>query len=163
MLDTLRQISNLNIIKRLSMIILLCVGILENDLRRGNMGIKKIEHTALIVKNLEESIEFYEKVLNFQLRTTANTGIRKLAFLFIKDHPEAEIELIEELTDKESPYINGVIDHIAFAVDNIEETIKDLKEKDVPLLSEQPNLTAAGKKTIMFKGINGELLQLIES
>ncbi len=126
------------------------------------MGIQKIEHTAIIVKNLEESIEFYENVLNFQLRTTGNTGKRKLAFLFVKDHPEVEIELIEELTDKESPSINGVVDHIAFAVEDIEETIKDLQEKGVPFLDEKPSLTAFGKKNIMFKGINGERLQLIE-
>nr|WP_106779679.1 VOC family protein [Lysinibacillus timonensis] len=126
------------------------------------MGIKKIEHTALIVKNLEESIEFYEQLLNFQLRTTGNTGNRKLAFLNIKDHPEVEIELIEELTETESPYINGVIDHIAFAVEDMEETIKDLQSKGVSFLTEKPSLTAFGKKNILFKGLNGELLQLIE-
>lgn len=126
------------------------------------MGIKRIGHTAVIVKNLEESIKFYENVLNLQLRTTANTGKRKLAFLSLKDHQEVEVELIEELTDKESPYSNGVIDHIAFLVEDIEETIKQFQDNDVTFLDEKPSLTAFGKKTIMFKGINGELLQLIE-
>lgn len=126
------------------------------------MGFKRIGHTAIIVKNLEESIEFYENVLHLQLMTTTNTGKRKLAFLSFKGHPDVEIELIEELTEKESPYINGVIDHIAFIVEDIEETMKELQEKDVPFLDEKPSLTAFGKKTILFKGINGELLQLIE-
>ncbi|KGR78318.1 VOC family protein [Ureibacillus manganicus] len=126
------------------------------------MGIKKIEHTAIIVKNLEESIEFYVNLLNFQLRTTANTGKRKIAFLSIIGHPEVEIELIEELEEKESPYVNGVIDHIAFAVEDIEEMINELQDKGVPFLNDKPSLTAFGKKTIMCKGINGELLQFIE-
>ncbi|KGR89834.1 hypothetical protein CD30_15140 [Ureibacillus massiliensis 4400831 = CIP 108448 = CCUG 49529] len=126
------------------------------------MGIKKIEHTAIIAKNLEESIEFYENVLNFQLRTTANIGHRKIAFLFVKDHPEVEIELIEELDDVDEPYSNGVIEHLAFAVEDIEETISDLKSNGVQFLTEAPSLTAFGKKNILCKGINRELLQLIE-
>lgn len=126
------------------------------------MGIKKMVHTAIIVNNLEESIAFYENVLNFQLRKTGNTGKRKLAFLSIKDQPEVEIELIEELLEKNHPYTNGVIDHIAFAVENLEETMENLKQIGVEFLTEKPSLTALGKQTIMFKGINGELLQLIE-
>ena len=126
------------------------------------MVIKRIEHTAIIVRNLEEAIAFYEEKLNFELRTTGNTGTRKIAFIFVKGNPGSEIELIEELTDIEAPEKNGVIDHLAFAVDNIVEAIKELKSKQVQFLSDEPRSTATGGKMIFFKGLNDELLQLIE-
>ena len=126
------------------------------------MVIKKIEHTAIIVRNLEEAISFYEDKLNFELRTTGNTGTRKIAFIFVKGNPGSEIELIEELTEIPAPEHNGIIDHLAFAVDNIDEAIKELKSKQVQFLSDKPRPTATGGKMIFFKGLNDELLQLIE-
>lgn len=126
------------------------------------MVIKKIEHTALIVRNLEEAITYYEDILNFELRMTGNTGTRKIAFIHVKGNPESEIELIEELTEVASPELKGVFDHLAFAVDNMDETIKDLKSKGVQFLSEEPHATSTGSKMIFFKGLNDELLQLIE-
>ncbi|MFP3919408.1 VOC family protein [Lysinibacillus telephonicus] len=126
------------------------------------MVIKKIEHTAIIVKNLEESIEFYEKFLNFKVRTTVNTDKRKLGFLYVQNQPNVEIELIEELTDIKNPATNGVVDHLAFAVDNLEKTIEELESKGIEF-PEPPRISAAsGDKTIFFNGLNGELLQLIE-
>lgn len=126
------------------------------------MAIKKIEHTAIIVENLDESIAFYEKILNFKVRTTVNTDKRKLGFLHVQNQPNVEIELIEELTDVKKPATNGVFDHLAFAVDNLEKTIEELEAKGIEF-PEPPRISAAsGDKTIFFKGINGELLQLIE-
>ena len=126
------------------------------------MVIKRIEHTAFIVRNLEEAIAFYEDKLNFELRMTGNTGTRKIAFIFVKGNPGSEIELIEELTDIAAPEENGIIDHLAFAVDNIDEAIKELKSKRVQFLTDEPRATATGGKMIFFKGLNDELLQLIE-
>lgn len=126
------------------------------------MIIKKIEHTAIIVRSLVESIAFYENILNFELRTTGNTGTRKIAFLFVKGNPGVEIELIEELTEVAKPAINGVIDHLAFGVNQIDEAIKELKLKGVEFLTEAPRVNTIGSKTIFFKGLNDELLQLIE-
>jgi len=126
------------------------------------MFIKKIEHTAIIVRNLEEAIAFYEDKLNFELRMTGNTGTRKIAFIFVKGNPGVEIELIEELTDVAEPEGKGIFDHLAFSVDNLDEVIKELKSKGVQFLSEEPRATATGGKIIYFKGLNDELLQLIE-
>lgn len=126
------------------------------------MAIKKLEHTAIIVKNIEESIEFYKNILNFQLRTAVNIKNRKLAFLYVQDQPEVEIELIEELTDVNPPATNGVLDHLAFVVDNLDRTIEELQSKGIDF-PEAPRISAAsGDKTVFFRGINGELLQLIE-
>ncbi len=126
------------------------------------MAIKKLEHTAIIVKNMENSIKFYEEVLNFKLRTAVNTDKRKLAFLFVQDQPHVEIELIEELTEIENPATNGVLDHLAFVVDNLDDTIDEMQSKGIEF-PDPPRISAAsGDKTIFFKGINGELIQLIE-
>jgi len=123
--------------------------------------IKKIEHTAIIVKNLEESIKFYEDILNFKLRTAGSNDSRKMAFLYVEDNPQVEIELIEELTDV-GQLADGVVDHLAFAIENMAESMEELKAKGIEFLTEEPKLTIFGDKMILFRGINGELLQLIE-
>ncbi|MGE7665589.1 VOC family protein [Ureibacillus composti] len=123
--------------------------------------IKKIEHTAIIVKNLEESIKFYEDILNFKLRAAGSNESRKMAFLYVEDNPQVEIELIEELTDV-GQLADGVVDHLAFAIENMAESMEELKAKGIEFLTEEPKLTIFGDKMILFRGINGELLQLIE-
>ena len=123
--------------------------------------IKKIEHTAIIVKNLEESIKFYEDILNFKLRTAGSNDSRKMAFLYVEDNPQVEIELIEELTDV-GQLTDGIVDHLAFAIENMAESMEELKAKGIEFLTEEPKLTIFGDKMILFRGINGELLQLIE-
>ncbi|MFJ8237108.1 VOC family protein [Ureibacillus sp. NPDC094379] len=123
--------------------------------------IKKIEHTAIIVKNLEESIKFYEDILNLKLRAAGSNDTRKMAFLYVEDNPQVEIELIEELTNI-GQLTDGVVDHLAFAIENMTEAMEELKIKGIEFLTEEPKLTIFGDKMILFRGINGELLQLIE-
>jgi lactoylglutathione lyase len=45
--------------------------------------IQKIEHTAIIVKDMERSILFYTEMLGFKLRLGGNGTNLKMAFLYL--------------------------------------------------------------------------------
>jgi uncharacterized glyoxalase superfamily protein PhnB len=95
--------------------------------------------------HIDEAITFYEDTLNFELRMTGNSGTRKIAFIYVKGNPGLEIKLIEELTEVAKPELKGIFDHLAFTVDNLNETIKELKSKGVQFLSEEPRATATNR------------------
>lgn len=125
--------------------------------------LKKFEHVAIIVRDLQEAIEFYTEVLNFKLRMETTIGEeRKIAFLHLIHDTTFEIELIEELKNLPVVREDGHIDHLAFIVENLQEAIHTLKEKHVEFINEQPKNTAAGDLTIYFRGLNKEIIQLIE-
>ncbi len=56
------------------------------------------------------------------------------------------------------------IQHIALRVDNIEEALKELKEKGVRLIDEKPRRGAGGARIAFIhpKSTNGVLLELSE-
>lgn len=124
--------------------------------------IKKIEHTAIMVKNMEESIEFYTDVFGFTVRLRGKRGDRELAFLYKDGYPDTEIELICDQSPEEPFNENSIVNHLAFTVDDIEAAIEYLREKNVDLSPEAIRPTLEGGKMIMFYGPNREYLQLVE-
>lgn len=124
--------------------------------------IKKVEHIALIVKNMDESLKYYQDVFGFQLRTRGATKVRELAFLFHPNQPSFEIELIRDIEPTNEYSSKGIVNHLAFTVENIEECMDKLKQEGVVFLTETPNPSIDGGKTIFFYGPNEELLQLVQ-
>ena len=57
----------------------------------------------------------------------------------------------------------GVIDHSAFAVDDIEKEISRLKELGIPLNTEEPREAMEGMKIFYFSGPNGEQIELVKN
>ena len=90
----------------------------------------------------------------------------KVAFFPITD---SEIELLES-THPDGPvakYIdaNGEgVQHIAFRVDNIEQALKELKERGVRMIDEKPRSGAGGAKIAFIhpKETNGVLIEICE-
>jgi lactoylglutathione lyase len=125
--------------------------------------IKCIEHVAIIASDLDLSIEFYTSVLGFTLRKRGRKGERReIAFLYLNDNPMVEIELIQDLIHVDDYFNKGIVNHLAFGVKNIEESISFLKGSAVVFTTNEPTVSIDGSKTIFFHGPNGELLQLIE-
>ena len=102
------------------------------------MIVNKVDHVHLIVKNIEETLESYEKILGL---TPWSLGIKNLpgarqTMLTRKDG--ARIVLIEPNTEQNRFYKmfkergEGVYG-ISIFIENYEEEVKKLKEKGVPL------------------------------
>ena len=120
----------------------------------------KIEHVGIMVKNMEESLAFYQNILGLELRNREWLNDKvELAFLFFPEQPSAEVELVYG-----GPVENeGIVNHLAFRVENIESELLRLKEAGVKLVDEEPRTILNGTvKIAFFQGPNGEKLELVE-
>ena len=90
--------------------------------------IKQIDHLGIAVRNLDESIEYYEKTLGLHCHGREEVESQKVRTAFFETG-DVHIELLEPTAD-DSPIAkflekNGEgIHHIAFATDDIEGQLK---------------------------------------
>ncbi|ARK29424.1 methylmalonyl-CoA epimerase [Halalkalibacter krulwichiae] len=129
---------------------------------------KKIDHIGIAVHSIEEALYFYRDVLHMNLlgvEEVASQGV-KVAFLEIG---ESKIELLEPLNE-DSPVAQFIkkrgegIHHVALGVENIEQRIKDIKEKGIKMIHDQPVDGAAGAKVAFLhpRSAKGVLYELCE-
>ena len=107
-----------------------------------------IEHVGIAVANLDESIEYYQKVLGLECYAIEEVPDQKVRTAFFKVG-EVKIELLES-TDPEGP-IGKFIDkkgegihHLAFAMENVSKSLKHAADLGVRLIDEIPRKGAEG-------------------
>ncbi len=130
--------------------------------------IKKIDHVGIAVTNLEESLSFYESALGLKLEDIEEVSEQKVKVGFL-DIGGVHFELLEP-TSPESTVAKFIekrgegIHHIAVLVDNLEDTIKQMKDKEIKLIDETPRKGAGGSKMAFVhpKSTHGILLELYE-
>ncbi len=127
--------------------------------------IKKIDHVAIAVKNLEEGVKIW-KDFGFAIEyEVVDEQKVRVAMLQIG---ESRIELLEPTSD-DSPISKFLekrgegLHHIAVEVDNVQQTIDFLKEIGYRLIDEKPR-EGAGEKKIAFVHPKSAkvLLELVE-
>ncbi len=133
------------------------------------MSISHIEHIGIAVKDLEESIRFYEDKLGLKCYSIEEVEEQKVKTAFFMVG-QTKVELLES-TDPEGPIGKFIekkgegVHHIAFAVDNIEESLKDLTEKEVRLIDKSPRKGAEGLDIAFLhpKSTHGVLMELCQN
>jgi lactoylglutathione lyase len=124
--------------------------------------IRKMEHVAIIVKDMDQSIQFYSEMFGFTVRLRGNNPNREMAFLYLEAQPNMEIELIQDIDPVGEYDESGIVNHLAFTVDDLDASIRYYREKGIVFRSEEPKPTLEGGRMILFKGPNEELLQFVE-
>jgi methylmalonyl-CoA/ethylmalonyl-CoA epimerase len=127
-----------------------------------------IEHIGIAVSNLKEAIEYYENVLGLKCYKIEEVPDQKVRTAFLKIG-QTKIELLES-TDPEGPvgkYIANRgqgVHHIALAVENIEEHLKEAESKGVKLIDSVPRKGAEGLSIAFLhpKSTFGVLTELCE-
>lgn len=130
--------------------------------------VKKMDHIGIAVKNLEETLKFYEEVLGIKCVSTEVVEEQKVkvAFLPIGD---TEVELLESM-EEDGPVAKFIekkgegVQHIAYRVDNIEKAIEELKGKGIRMVDEKPRYGAGGARIAFLhpKSTFGVLIELCE-
>ena len=124
------------------------------------MKVKKLLHTRMRVSDMEETIRFYTGVLGLEVaeRKTSPRGSR-LAFLKV---PNSE-ELIELASFPPSGPVKVQEDlvHLAFQVENLDETIAELTAKGVRI-TDGPTASSSGSRFIFIDAPDGYEIELIE-
>lgn len=127
-----------------------------------------IEHIGIAVKSIAEALPFYEKVLGLKCYNIEEVADQKVKTAFFKIG-ETKIELLET-TDPEGPIGKFIekrgegIHHIAFAVENIEERLRQAEEAGIRLIDSVPRKGAEGLSIAFLhpKSTLGVLTELCE-
>ena len=130
--------------------------------------IEKIDHIGIAVKSIEESRKFFEDILGLKAifeETLPDSGVKALGLGI----GESRIELLEAYGEN-SPIKKFIekrgegIHHIAIKVDDIEKTLKLLKDNGLKLIDEKPRIGAEGKRIAFIhpKSTHGILIELVE-
>lgn len=112
------------------------------------MGINYIEHIGIAVKNLNDAIEYYENILGLKCYAVEEVTDQKVktAFFLVG---QTKIELLESTSD-DGPISKFIekkgegIHHLAFNVDNVAESLKNVEEKGIYLIDKEPRKGAEG-------------------
>jgi methylmalonyl-CoA/ethylmalonyl-CoA epimerase len=107
-----------------------------------------IEHIGIAVNSLEESIPFFEKILGTTCYAVEEVKDQKVKTAFFRIG-QTKIELLES-TDPEGPIGKFIekkgtgIHHLAFAVDNTDESLKEAGSNGILLIDKQSRKGAEG-------------------
>lgn len=132
------------------------------------MNLTHIEHIGIAVKNLDESINFWEEKLGLKCYAVEEVKDQrvKTAFFMIG---QTKIELLES-TDPEGPIGKFIekkgegIHHLAFASDDVKADLAELELKEIQLIDKMPRKGAEGLSIAFLhpKSTFGVLTELCE-
>ena len=126
---------------------------------------KQIDHIAIAVNSLEESIKVYTSLLGVEPELETITAEKVNTAVY--DLDGVSLELIEPIGD-DSPISKFLqkkgegLHHVCLKVDSLEETMTELKEKGIEIIDETPKIGAGGTKIVFIhpKSTGGVLFEL---
>jgi methylmalonyl-CoA/ethylmalonyl-CoA epimerase len=132
------------------------------------MNITHIEHIGIAVKDIQESIKYYENILGLKCYAIEEVPEQKVKTAFFMVG-QTKIELLES-TDPEGP-IGKFIDkkgegihHLAFAAKGLEGALQEAEAKGIQLIDKTPRKGAEGLSIAFLhpKSTGGVLTELCE-
>ena len=130
--------------------------------------LKKIYHLGYAVEDIAAAARFYEEYFGAQIgepEEVEEQGI--VATMF--EVGESMVELVQP-TRPDSPVGKFLqkrgegFHHVAFQVEDLQASLKELKENGVELIDEEPRIGAGGTRMAFVhpKGAHGVLTELVE-
>ncbi len=130
--------------------------------------IKRIDHVALVVEDIESALSFWRDALGLELSHVEDVPDQESVVAFLPTG-ESEVELVRPTTAdsgvakflrKRGPGMH----HICLEVDDIDGMLANLKSQGVELINETPVIGTAGKKIAFIhpRSAQGVLVELYE-
>jgi methylmalonyl-CoA/ethylmalonyl-CoA epimerase len=132
------------------------------------MTIKRIDHIAVAVEDMNQSLSFWEKALGLHVDAVRSVPEQAVDIAFLPIGA-SEVELVKPATDdsgiakwmaKRGPGIH----HICFEVDDIRQTLADLAAQGMELIDREPRANPEGKLYAFVhpKSTGGVLVELYQ-
>ncbi len=130
--------------------------------------IKKIDHIGIAVRSIEEAVKLYTDVFGLKVKEIDVVADQKVRTAVIPVG-ETNIELLEPI-GSDGPVARFLekrgegMHHLSLVVDNIQDSLQTMVEKEIPLIDEKPRNGGGGSK-IAFLHPKGTkvLIELVES
>jgi methylmalonyl-CoA/ethylmalonyl-CoA epimerase len=130
--------------------------------------IKRIDHIAIVVEDIDAALGFWSDALGLDLAHVEDVPDQESAVAFLPTG-ESEVELVKPTTAtsgvarylaKRGPGIH----HICFEVDDIDATLAVLKTRGIRLIDETPRIGTGGKQIAFIhpESTHGVLVELYE-
>jgi methylmalonyl-CoA/ethylmalonyl-CoA epimerase len=130
-----------------------------------------IDHICFAVKNLPEGIAYWDRVFGYkQMTEIVINSLQKVKVTFLKKENSITIKLIEPVEGNQSltNFVNkgGGFHHLCFKCDDVNENLKELRDKGLLTLVPPQKGEAFNNHDIAFLlakyGINIELIDTDE-
>jgi methylmalonyl-CoA/ethylmalonyl-CoA epimerase len=131
------------------------------------MTIKRIDHIAVVVENLDAALATYRDGLGMKVSRIETIPEQDVRIGFLPSG-DSEIELLEPINPDSgvARYLakrGEGLHHICLEVDDIRQTLADLKDRGIQLINETPQRGAYGMVAFIHpKGASGVLIELLE-
>lgn len=129
--------------------------------------VTKINHIAIAVNNIEESLAFWQDALGLSLSHIEDVPSQKASVAFIPTG-DSEVELVRP-TDETTGVAKFLkergpgMHHLCLEVDDIDGMLEQLKEKGVRLIHETAQVLPGRKMAFIHpKSANGVLVELYQ-
>lgn len=133
------------------------------------MAVKRIDHIAVVVDDIDASLAFWRDALGMEMTHLEEVKEQESIVAFLPTGG-SEVELVKPTTEtsgvakylaKRGPGMH----HICVEVDDIHATLARLKAKGIRLINETPTLGAGGKQIAFVHpgSTSGVLVELYQS
>jgi methylmalonyl-CoA/ethylmalonyl-CoA epimerase len=133
------------------------------------MAVKRIDHIAVVVDDIDASLAFWRDALGMDLTHLEEVKDQESIVAFLPTGG-SEVELVKPTTETSgvAKYLarrGPGMHHICLEVDNLEAMLADMKAKGVKLINETPTIGAGGKKIAFIhpSSANGVLVELYQN
>jgi len=132
--------------------------------------VKRINHVAVVVDDMEKALAFWRDALGMDLHELRDVPAEKSQVAFLP-LPGSEVELVMPTTTDSgiAKYLakrGSGMHHICLEVDDIDGMLAQLRSKNIRLINEEPRNGADGKKYAFIHpestaGVLVELYQIV--
>jgi methylmalonyl-CoA/ethylmalonyl-CoA epimerase len=131
------------------------------------LKVKKINHVAVAVENIEAMLPFWQEALGLPLDHIEDVPSQKARVAFLPVG-EGEVELVQP-TDPATGMAKFLkekgpgMHHLCLEVENIDQALAELKAKDIQLINETAQVLPGRKMAFVHpKSTGGVLVELYE-
>ena len=124
-------------------------------------------HTSIRTGNLDRSIDFYVTLLGLTLLSRREIPQNNAEIAFLRD-PQAKGATLEltfyhnQQKFSQPEYEDRVFDHLAFEVEDLNQTIEAMRKNKVTITDEPFKLSQTGSLIAFVEDPDGTLIELIE-
>ncbi len=122
----------------------------------------KFLHTSITVRNMEESLSFYTKVLGLEFERRRAIPENRAEIAFVRDPASGARVELTHWDGKETFDAGEQLDHLAFEVADLDAVLREVRDQGVRVAKEPYRLSGGSSRIAFILDPNDVWIELIE-